>query len=345
MSHMITEIRQQPDVIKELVASERGNIESLVREVKSRGIEFIVIAARGTSDNAGIFGKYLFDINNGMPTALAAMSAVTLYKAKLKLQKALVIGISQSGQAADVAEYLESARSQGALTAAITNEAGSRITKESDFTILCHAGKEKSVAATKTYTSSLAALYMISAGLSEDSKMVDQLLSATEPMRKVIELDDFIRDRALRYRYMDECYVLARGINYATAFEAALKMSETCRLGAKPYSAADFLHGPIAVVGQGTPCFLFAPDGKGYKDVLDIAHKLRGKGAELIIAANNQEILDLATTAFRLPEGVEEIVSPLVYIIAGQLFAYHLAMIKGYDPDRPEGLSKVTVTR
>lgn len=345
MSHMMTEIREQPDVIKELIGAEKGNIEAVVREVKSRGIDFIVIAARGTSDNAGIFGKYMFETINGIPTALAAMSAVTLYQAKLKLGKGLVIGISQSGQAADVAEYLESARSQGALTACITNEAGSRITKQSDFTILCHAGKERSVAATKTYTSSLAALYLMSAAMSSDEKMVDLLLSVAEPMQLVIELDDFIKEKALRYRYVDECYVLARGINYATAFEAALKMSETCRLGAKPYSAADFLHGPIAVVGKGTPCFLFAPEGKAYHDMLNIADKLRTKGAELIIAAQNQEILKLATTAFKIPVEVEETVSPLVYIVVGQLFAYHLATAKGYDPDRPEGLSKVTVTR
>lgn len=345
MSYMLDEIRQQPDVLKEIVAAETNNVEALVRQVKARGVEQIVFAARGTSDNAAAFGKYLFEYKNGIPVSLAAMSIVTLYQARVKLHKALVIGISQSGQAADVCEYLEWSKKQGALTVSITNEAGSRITKVSDFTILCHAGKERSVAATKTYTSSLAALYLISSSLSGDGSLKDTLLSGAESIRQVLTLESSIKDRAQRYRYMDECFVLARGLNHATAYEAALKMSETCRLGANPYSAADFLHGPIAAVGAGTPCFLYAPDGKAYATVLDVAEKLRSKGAELIVAAHNREILKLATTAFSVEVEVEEIVSPLVYIVIGQLFAYHLAITKGYDPDRPEGLSKVTLTR
>jgi len=144
---------------------------------------------------------------------------------------------------------------------------------------------------------------------------------------------------------MEECFIIARGLNHATAFEAALKMSETCRIGANPYSGADFLHGPIAAVTHGLPCFLYSPDGKAHPFMLDIARKLCDKGAELLIAARDPEILKLATTAFRVPVDVEEIVSPLVYIIVGQLFAYHLAVVRGYDPDHPEGLAKVTMTR
>jgi glucosamine--fructose-6-phosphate aminotransferase (isomerizing) len=344
MSHMLSEIRQQPEVIEAVVAAEKERAAELAREVKARGIEYVVICARGTSDNAGIFGKYLFDIRNHMPTGLAAMSTVTLYGSKLKLHKALVVGISQSGQAQDVSEYLAWAREQGALTACITNEAGSRITEPSQYCLLCHAGPEKSVAATKTYTGSLANLYLISASLSGDEEMIESLLAAVVPMRQALEMDDHIRERAHRYRYMEDCFVLARGLNHATAFEGALKISETCRIGANPYSAADFLHGPIAAVAHGFPCILFAPDGKAYPPMLDIAEKLRERGAELVITAHNPEILRLATTAFRAPN-VEEIVSPLVYIIVGQLFAYHLSVVRGYDPDHPEGLSKVTLTR
>jgi glucosamine--fructose-6-phosphate aminotransferase (isomerizing) len=261
------------------------------------------------------------------------------------MEHALVIGISQSGQAPDVAEYLEQAKGQSALTVAITNEEGSRITQSADFTVFCHAHKEKSVAATKTYTSTLAALYMLSAELAGDGERLQKLRAVPGLMKDVLGLEQEIADRVQRYRYMDECFVLARGINLGTAFEASLKMAETSYIGAKPFSAADLMHGPIAMIHEDMPCFMYAPDGKAFPAMADTIGKIKDRGAETIVYASNDAVLEGADTHFKMPSGVDELLSPLVYIVAGQLFAYHLAAVKGNDPDHPRGLKKVTLTR
>jgi len=345
MSYMLDEIHQQPDVVGKLVASEREAVAELAAEIESRDICLAIMAARGTSDHAAIYGKYLLEIKNALPVALADPSIFTLYSAELRLERALVIGISQSGQAADVAEYLEQSKRFGALTVDITNEPGSTLTEVAHHTICCHADTEFGVAATKTYTSTLAALYLLSACLSRDESRVDGLLACADAMRSAFAIEDYIADRAERYRYMEEGYVISRGYNYATALETALKMAETSYVGLSAYSAADFLHGPIAAVHESEPCFLCAPPGRAYPTMLDMARRLRERNAETVILSSQEEILSLATTRLELGVEVEEELSPLVYIIPGQLLAYYLALTRGHDPDRPEGLSKVTITR
>lgn len=343
---MLDEIRRQPEVIKALVSSERENIELLANEIRNRGVNFTLIAARGTSDNAATYAKYLFGIIAGLPTGLAAPSIFTLYGARPRLNQSLVIGISQSGQAADVIEYLQNSKKCGALTACVTNEEGSPITKAADFTILCHAGPEKSVAATKTYTSTLAALGLLSFTLGGRNDLIDSLSEIGDKIALAItSLDEEIARRAERYRYMSECFVLARGINHATAFEAALKLAETCYVNAEPFSSADFMHGPIAMVDEDIPCFLYAPSGASFDSMMDAAGKLRDRNAELIVVSDNDQILSMATTPFKIPFRVDEELSPIVYIVAGQLFAQYLAVAKRHDPDHPRGLSKVTITR
>ena len=345
MSYMLDEIRQQPDVISKLVECERNAVGELAREIRRRDICLVVMAARGTSDHAAVYGKYLLEINNGYPVALADPSIFTLYGAELRMEHALVIGISQSGQAADVAEYLEQSKRFGALTVDITNEPGSTLTKVAHHTICCHAGKELGVAATKTYTSTLAALYLFSASLADDGSRVDDLLACAESMRAAFSIEPYIADRAERYRYMQDGCVISRGFNYCTALETALKLAETSYVSLNAYSAADFLHGPIAAVHEEEPCFLIAPPGKAYSNILDIAKRLRERSAETVILSSEKEILSLATTPFRLDVTVVEELSPLVYIIPGQLLAHHLALARGHDPDRPRGLTKVTITR
>ena len=328
------------------MSAEAEKIKALAEEIKKRNINFALLAARGTSDNAANYAKYLFGIVNGLPTGLAAPSIFTLYGGKLKLGHSLVIGISQSGQAADVIEYLQNSKACGALTACITNEEGSPITRASDFTILCNAGPEKSVAATKTYTTTMAALAMLSFTLAGRNDLIDALDKIGDKIEQVItSLEAEIALKTERYRYMNHCFVIARGINYATAFEAALKLAETCYVKAEPFSSADFQHGPIAMVDEDTPCFLYAPSGVSFDSMLDIADKLKQRNAELIIVSDNDKILSMATTPFKIPVTLEEELSPIAYITVGQLFAQYLAVAKRHDPDNPRGLSKVTITR
>lgn len=345
MSYMLNEIHEQPGVIAKLIGEERANAEKLAAEIRRRDIRFVTIAARGTSDHAAIYGKYLLEVRNAIPVALADCSVFTLYKATMRLENTLVIGISQSGEATDVAEYLEHSKTLGALTLAITNEPGSRLTRIADHTILCHAGKELGVAATKTYTSTLAALYLLSSCISGDCAHIESMEAIADSMQITLQLQDYIFEKAERYRYMGSGYVLGRGFNYCTALETALKLAETSYLGMLGYSAADFLHGPIAAVHEKQACFLIAPPGRTYEGMVDMAKRLDERKAETIIVSSDNTILSLATTPLKMETQVDEELSPLIYIIPGQLFAYRLAMVKGYDPDRPRGLTKVTQTR
>lgn len=347
MSRVLTldEIHEQPAAFSRVLDLEWPTACQIAREVKRRDVRFAVIAARGSSDNAATFGKYLLEIENGLPVSLASPSVVGLYGARMRLERGLVIGISQSGEAPDVTEVLARSKEMGALTVAITNTEGSVMAETADHVLLCRAGEEKSVAATKTYVNSLGALYLLSAALGgRTAGLLDAARALPERMERVIEMEDLIRSRVERYRYMEECVVISRGLNLATAHEAALKLTETCYVVAKPYSSSDFLHGPIAMVEEGFPCMLFAPDGVCLPGMVELAGQLRDRRAELIAVGESRDVLDLAVTGFSMPDGIPELLSPPVYVIVGQLFACWLSLARGLDPDAPRGLRKVTKT-
>jgi len=340
---MLREIREQPEALQRLLDTELGLVAELGAAARAREISLLFLAARGTSDHAAVYAKYLSEIVAGLPTALAAPSVFTLYEANVRLSHALVLGISQSGKAADAIEVLRRARADGQLTGCITNDDQSPMAATAQYPLCCRAGLERSLPATKTYTTSLALVYALVAALADRPAMLDDLRRTPEWVSQVLATEGQIADRAERYRYMDECVILARGVNQCTALEAGLKLSETSYLRAHPYSTADFHHGPIAVVGEGYPCILFAPAGKGYASMLEMVTALRDRGAELLIISDQEEILSLATTPLPMPS-VPEFLSPLVAIVVLQLFAYHLARVKGRDPDHPRGLKKVTHT-
>ncbi len=344
MAHMINEIREQPDRVERAIASQLDSATRLAQAMRDNDVRFVVIAARGTSDHAATYAKYLFEIVAGMPTALAAPSVYTLYDGQLRLGNTLVIGISQSGQGTDIIQVLSAARSAGALTACVTNDGTSPITKVSDHVLLCDAGDELAVAATKTYTTSLAVVALLVGVLCDQREFLGQLSAVPDSLRKTMELEADIEKWVERYRYIEECAVVARGVNQATALEAALKMTETSYLVAKPYSGADFQHGPIAMVDNGFPCFVYAPSGRAYPFMLETALKIKERGGEMIVTAHDPEILELGKTRLQIPADVPELLSPLVYILPGQLFAYYLSRTRGGNPDSPRGLKKVTLT-
>lgn len=345
MSWMLEEIHQQPEAVKLALDAEMESVVRLSKVMHEREINHILIAARGTSDHAATYAKYLIEIICGVPVTLAAPSVFTMYNCSMKLNHTLAIGISQSGQSEDVVQALVSARTGGALTACITNEPNSPITQASEYVILCHSGVEKSVAATKTYTCSLALVSLLTAVFSNSAVILEELSSISDKMQTCLEIDSEVSRLVERYRYMQECAVLARGINLSTALETALKITETSYLVSRPFSGADFLHGPIAMITTGFPVFVFAPTGKAFNTMYELSETLNSRGAELIIVSENQSILSLAQTSVEIPVNVHEYVSPLVYILFGQLWACHLAISRGMDPDHPRGLNKVTNTR
>ncbi|MFQ3610178.1 MAG: SIS domain-containing protein [Fimbriimonadales bacterium] len=342
---MHREIQEQPAVLERIALEEWGAVRTLAQQIRQREVRYIVLAARGTSDNAAQYFKYLFEIENGIPCGLAAPSVVTLYRAPLNLRDCLVVGISQSGEAPDVIEYLSSARASGAMTVAISNNPASPLAQVAEFHLFIRAGTEQSVAATKTYTGTLGLIYLLSEALKGTPDAVQRLIQTAEQVKRVLELNSTFSQVVDRYRYVRECVSLARGMNQCTAQETALKLIETCYVMCKAYSVADFMHGPFALVEPGFPCLLFAPDGATFPTVLESALKLREGGAETITFAHHPEILQLARTPIEVPIEVPESVSPIVYAVLGQMFAYHLAVARDLNPDQPRGLQKVTRTR
>jgi glucosamine--fructose-6-phosphate aminotransferase (isomerizing) len=345
MSRMLEEIRQQPAALEKTLHAELRRIERFKRLMAAKAPRLIVLAARGTSDNAAQFGRYLFEIATGIPVSLAAPSIHTLYQAKVDLREALVVAVSQSGESTDTNLVLERARKQGALTVGITNEPKSSLARLAEHVFFVHAGKEKSVAATKTYTGQLMLLYLLVYALGGPVRTGD-LERVPELAGLALSLEPFLCELSERYRFMDQTIVVGRGLNYANAFEFALKMMETCYVVAERFSSADFQHGPIAMVAPNFPLFLFAPSGVTWPSLSAMLDKLRELKAETVVItdAGNPAAAAKATRAIRLPGKVSEMLTPIPYIIPGQLLAACLADQKGLNPDQPRTLSKVTRT-
>jgi glucosamine--fructose-6-phosphate aminotransferase (isomerizing) len=339
------EILEQPDVLTRLLECEAGHAAQIAAAIRARDIRYVLIAARGTSDNAARYGQYLLGAHNRLPVALATPSLFSVYHQPPRLDGALVAGISQSGQSPDIVAVLAEAQRQRALTLAITNDPDSALAAQAEFVLPLHAGLERAVAATKTYTAQLAALALLSCALGDEPGRLEALRQIPQAMSRVLVEEERIARAVERYRYMSSCVVLGRGYNYATAFEIALKLKELNYLIAESYSSADFMHGPVAVVGSGFPALVVAPSGQMFSTMRAFSLELKSRGAELLVLSDRQELLDEAVTPLPLPEGMPEWLSPLVAVVPGQLFALHLTLVKGHDPDRPLGLEKVTLTR
>ena len=241
---------------------------------------------------------------------------------------------------------IEEGRRQGAPTLVISNAVDSPLAKAADAVIDVCAGREEAVAATKTYTAQLLAIAMLSAALNEDEDRWREIAQVPSWVEQVLALEDHIADRAERYRFMNHCVVLGRGFNYATAFEWALKLKELTYVIAEPYSSADFQHGPMALVDRGFPVLAVAPEGPVFPGALALLTRLvQERHADLLVVSDQAQALSLAHTAFALPPELPEWLTPIVAIVAAQLFCLHLTRAKGLDPERPRGLQKVTLTR
>ncbi len=355
-SKMLQEIEQQPEALERTISSELATAEKIRQRFGSRKPRMIVLVARGTSDNAAQFGRYLIEITTGIPVSLAAPSIYTVYNASIDLADVLLIAISQSGESTDINMVVEQASRRGAFTLAVVNEEESALAKLANEVVLVRAGKEESVAATKTYTGQLLALYLIAWALGGALK-IDDLRRLPQHAAAALTLAPRIASSAIRYRFMDHAVVVARGLNYANAFEFALKLMETCYVIAERFSSADFLHGPIAMVERAFPVFIFAPPGPTWKGLSELTGQLQKIGAETLLitdqshtAAVNQAPPSSLNQRLVLPVdlsyagGPADLYTPIPYIIPAQLLAASLAEVKGLDPDRPRALKKVTQT-
>jgi glutamine---fructose-6-phosphate transaminase (isomerizing) len=328
------EIREQPAALVRQLEAGRAEVEAAAAAITAAAPHSVMIAARGTSDNAARYAQYVLGAHNGLAVGLAAPSLFTHYAAPPRVAGSLVVGISQSGQSPDIVAVVDEARRQGALTLAITNDPSSPLARAAAHVIALHAGHERAVAATKTYTTELMALAMLSAALDRSGGPTaaarwDELAALPGHVESMLDLARVVEP--------------GRGFNYSTAFEIALKIKETSYVIAEPYSAADFKHGPAAMLELGFPIILVAPRGK-VSDASAVMDLLQQRQAEVIAISNDPAILARAHTPLVLPD-VPEWLSPLVAVVPGQWLALALAVTRGHDPDQPRGLSKVTHTR
>ncbi len=337
------EIHEQPEVIRKLITEEHTQILRLGRELREKSCRFVYLAARGTSDNAARYGQYLFGGINRLPVALTAPSLFTTYRTPPRLGDALVIGISQSGQSPDIVEVLEEARRQGAPTIAITNDGNSPLALAAEHVLLLAVGREQSVAATKTYTSQLAVLAMLSLAM-EDQLKEETLAPVVSWMESALQAEPQAQAAAERIADSNRAVVLGRGYHLCTAHEIALKIKELSGVEAEPYSTADFKHGPIAMAEGGLPVILVSVGATFRQEMVELADLVRSQGARVLPVADELPGLQPADSWIPLPPGEPEWLTPIAAIIPGQLLAIHLTRARGLDPDRPRHIRKVTLT-
>jgi len=340
---MLDEIRRQPEVLARTLGSELRRIEKFRALINRRKPRLVVLVARGTSDNAAQFGRYLIEITTGIPVSLAAPSVTTVYSARLNYKEALIVALSQSGESMDTNQVLEQARKAGAVTVGITNESRSSLARIAEHVFLVRAGREKSVAATKTYTGQLMVLYLLAYALGAKIRIAD-LEGIADFASSALTLESEVAAMAERYRFMHHAVVVGRGLNYANSLEFALKLKETSYVIAEGFSSADFLHGPIAMLEPGFPAFLFTPSGPVWPSMQEMMIRLRGLKAETVVITDRRNLTaaNLASRVIPIPARIPELYSPIPYIIPAQLFAAALALEKNLNPDRPRALSKIT---
>ncbi|WP_030560668.1 SIS domain-containing protein [Streptomyces aureocirculatus] len=340
---MSREMAEQPDVLRRLLGTGAPKIRETAARVAARSPRFVLLTARGTSDNAALYAKYLLEVRLGLPCGLTSMSTTTAYGAKPDLRGVLVITVSQSGGSPDLVASTQAAREAGALTLAVTNNPDSPLAAVSEHHIDILAGPEKALPATKTYTASLLALYLFVEGLCDGDGAAARPLPGLAA--DLLARQQEVRTLAARYRFAERMVITSRGYGYPTAKEAALKLMETSYIPALAYSGADLLHGPLAMVDNISPVIAVVPDGRGGEALQPVLDRLRGRGADLVVIGPKRQV-EQASAGFVLPtEGVPEEVQPILEIIPLQLLAHEVTIARGQDPDAPRALAKVTETR
>ena len=340
------EILEQPEVARRFLARAPEMVGPLAETIRDRAIDHVVIAARGTSDHAAIYAQYVLGVRHALSVGLGTPSVISLYGAQPRLDRSLVVGISQSGASPDVVAVVEAGRRQGAPTLAITNDPTSPLAQAAETCIDLGAGPELAVAATKTYTTELLAIASLSAAISRDPADTAALARIPDAMTEALELEPAVVSMAAEQAAADRLLVLARGYEYATAREWALKLKELARVFADPYSAADFEHGPLALLEPGVPVLATVRPGPTAEPLIALLDRLRDDlDAAIAVVSDQAAALALARWPFQLAPGTPEWLGPIVSIVIGQLHALHLTRARGLDPEQPRNLSKVTRTR
>jgi glucosamine--fructose-6-phosphate aminotransferase (isomerizing) len=348
-AHMRAEIYEQPETLQRLIDHAGAVLQPVAQAAGGRA--FAMLAARGSSDNASTYGRYLLEGLAGLPTALAAPSLYTLYNTPPRMGNSLVIGVSQSGAAADVIAVLNEGRRQGAVTLAITNTAGSPMTEAAEHVLLLNAGLERALAATKTVTGQCTAYALLAASLAPDSTLKKDLLQLPAHIQHVLKIEHLLARAAQSWHGIERVVVIGRGYTYGASEEIALKLKETCFIAAEAYSAADFLHGPLAMIEPGYPVIVLLNHDETLDTTLQFMQRVLQRGGNLLClsttpAAASARGLQTGEGALHVLEigDMPSLLANIAFIVAGQIFAMHLSMLRGHNPDVSRGVTKVTVT-
>ncbi len=331
---MAAEMAEQPAVLSRLLAGSEEIAETRARVVAAKP-RFVLIAARGTSDHAALYAKYLVEVRMQLPAGLASPSALTVYGAAPDMADVLFVAISQSGSSPDLVDSLRAARERGALSLAVTNARDSPLAQAAELTVDVRAGHERAVAATKSYTAELLALHLLFAG--EHAARDAAPLPAAAAGTLALTPDEHVADVAAGFRDTERIVLTARGYSYATAREAALKIMETSYLSAQAFSGADLLHGPLAMIDRSVPVIAIASPGRGGEAMGPVLEHLAALGGPTLRVGSGDGLPIAA-------DGIAEHLLPILEIMPLQRLAWRLALDRGVDPDRPRGLSKVTRT-
>lgn len=327
---MAAEIAEQPAVLARLLAR-APEISEVAAALNRRSPRFVLLAARGTSDHAALYAKYLVEITRRLPVGQVSPSTMTVYGVRPDLTDVLYVAVSQSGGSPDLVESMVMARDCGATTVTVTNNGDSELARAAEFAIDLQAGPELAVAATKTYTAELLALYLLLGGDADAAKALPEAAEQT------LAGSAAVHAAAARYRFASRLVTTGRGYSYPAACEGALKLMETSYLSAHAYSTADLLHGPVAMLGPDVPLIAVVSPGHGGEATRPVVARLRESGVDVLVVGDGQ--LPVASA------GVPEELNPVLEILPLQQLAWRLAVDRGTDPDRPRGLSKVTRTR
>jgi glucosamine--fructose-6-phosphate aminotransferase (isomerizing) len=339
------EIHEQPEALLRLL-DQVAEFEAVARAVRRRRASFIRLVGHGSSDNAATYGVYAFGLLAGRSAVRDSISLTTYYGAELDFSGSVVVALSQSGQTPDVVDYVRCARARGALTIAITNDPGTALEDAADATLPLAAGPESAVAATKTYSNQLAALALLAAAIAgRTAESADALRRTAELLSKSLSpLEAQARPIAMSFAYVGRMYAIGRGLEFATAREVALKLTETCRIAAEPLTATDLAHGPIAAVDALFPVWTIATRDASLPAVVEAAERVKAAGATIVASGSAAADVE-APYRLTVPEAPSPVFAPLLSVVPGQIFAAALAHAKGLDADRPVGLSKVTIAR
>jgi glucosamine--fructose-6-phosphate aminotransferase (isomerizing) len=342
----LREIREQPEALLRLLEHD-DEYASIARAVDERGCTLVRLVGHGSSDNAASFGVYAFGLEPAWTALRDSISLSVYYGAEIEMAGSTAIALSQSGRTLDVVDYLGRARSTGAFTVALTNEPASDLAGQAEAVLPLAAGTERSVAATKTYMNQVAALGLLAAhAAGEGRRFAEGLRVVSGRLEELIpRLEQLVPPVAIAFTFVGRMFVIGRGPEFATAREIALKLLETCRIAAEPLTATDLAHGPVAALDALFPVWTIASEDASLQAVVEAAERIREAGATIVASGNAAHEIPAPSYLLPTPKPPSALHAPLLSVVPGQLFAWALARAKGLDPDRPEGLAKVTLAR